>query len=103
MLFAPEFRNKRIQLIEQAFQEKAPTTYVGLKASGNLKQFLESHEGAMMDSFNKAYGEASMKILQKNMDYEKTVLSLRMASNEVWQDTLEMWLAFNYPTEEKSA
>jgi hypothetical protein len=71
--------------------------------TGNLKQFLESHEEAMMDSFSKAYGEASMKILQKNLDYEKTVLSPRMASNEVWHDTLDMWLAFNYPEAKTSA
>ncbi|HET6419873.1 MAG TPA: hypothetical protein VFG19_06945 [Geobacteraceae bacterium] len=103
MLFAPEFRNERLKMIEQAFKVKAPKVYKVLKASGNLGRFLESHEEAMMDSFSKAYGEASMKILRKNLDYEKTVLSLRMASNELWHDTLDMWLAFNYPETKTSA
>jgi len=95
MLFSPECRIERIQLIEQAFKEKVPALYKVLKASGNLKHFLESHEEAMMDSFIKAYGEASMKILQNNMDNEKMVLSLKMAINKVWHETLDVWLAFS--------
>ena len=95
MLFAPEYQKNRIQIIEQAFKNKAPRTYNVLKASGNLKQFLESHEESMMDSFSKAYSEASIRILQKNMDPENTVQSLRIASKEVWRHTLLTWLVFN--------
>ncbi len=100
MLFAPEYQKKRIHIIEQALKKKLPRTYSVLKASGNLKQFLESHEESMMHSFSKAYCDASIRILQKNMDSEKTVQFLRTASNEVWRNTLATWLEFNYPTAE---
>ena len=100
MLFAPEYQNKRIHMIEQAFKKKAPRTYSVLKASGNLKQFLESHEESMMDSFSKAYCEASITILQKNMEAEETIQFLRTASIEVWRNTLATWLKFNYPMAE---
>jgi hypothetical protein len=103
MLFAPEHQEKRLQMIEKAFKSKAPRTYTLMQASGNLQWFLESHEESMMKSFSKAYCEASLRILWQNVDPEKTVQSLRMASHELWRNTLASWLEFDYPTAETTS
>ncbi len=62
-------KQKRIETIKQALQEKAPTMYEELESSGQLQIFLEGHDKEMMDSFNEA-------------------------KNKLWEDTLEKFLSF---------
>ncbi|MEN6331025.1 MAG: hypothetical protein ABFD57_03445 [Smithella sp.] len=62
-------KQKRIEMIRQALQEKAPTMYEELESSGQLQIFLEGHDEEMIDSYNKA-------------------------KNKLWEETLEKFLSF---------
>ena len=62
-------KQKRIEMIRQALQEKAPTMYEELESSGQLQIFLEGHDKEMIDSFNEA-------------------------RNKLWEETLEKFLSF---------
>jgi hypothetical protein len=63
-------KQKRLEMIRQAFKEKAPVKYSEVEASGKLQDFLEEHDAEMMVYYNDAI-------------------------KEVWENTLERFLGFS--------
>jgi hypothetical protein len=80
-------KKQRLQIFEQALEDKAPLTYLDLKVGGKVACFLEKRDGEMMESFYRAYGEAYYQIL-KDTDEDKIVQALEIAQTEKFNDAL---------------
>ena len=60
----------RLEMIRQAFQNKAPQMYKELKSLGQLQKFLEDHEEKMMACYNEEENKAWEKTLATFLDFE---------------------------------
>ncbi|HON59986.1 MAG TPA: hypothetical protein P5040_07110 [Smithella sp.] len=68
-LIREEMKEKRLEMIRRALQEKAPLTYADLESTGGLKSFLETREAEMMKYFGEAQKRAWEETLSVFLDF----------------------------------
>ena len=62
-------KQTRLEMIRQAFEDKAPMTYKELESTGQLQKFLEAHDAEMMASYNEAKNEVWEKTMANFLDF----------------------------------
>ena len=71
-------REARLEMIGKALKDKAPVKYAELESSGQLDQFLEHHDEAMMAGY-------------------------RQAKQKAWEETVDTFLKFFDPCCDESS
>lgn len=85
----------RIQMIESALKDQAPKAYQDMKLKGQLQEFLQNHEQAMMESYDQERTEAMMKVLSTNNKNPYPARELDTVLHQLWEETLAVWLEFS--------
>jgi len=89
---------RRIKMLDQALQNKAPQTYRNLKATGKLQQFLKTREQGMYEEFLAVSSELTEKAAQtKHPDHLTYEAALHEANRLAWNQAVENWTEFSDP------
>ena len=100
LMSMPHREKERLQMIETALRDKAPTTYRDLKREGELRTFVADQERMLMENFKEAQRALKDKILNHLEKYEDPIRqnqAYNMEELQAWHESLETFLEFADP------